>query len=353
MPSVMITGGLGFVGMHTARKLAERGERVVVLDPECRASQIEQGDVGWGGAKVAGAAAMTWLPPAARHVLSPYAQSIVFLHGDALNVSEVVAAMQRYDVDRIVHAASLFDPQIEFENPYAAFKVNVEAAVTVFEAARVMKTRRLVFLSSIAAYAPCQHEPMPETHPTTSIVSGSPSGPHGAAKAAAEVLGMTYYSAYGLDFIALRLSAGYGVGMRLPVHIRPMVESAVRGAPCVFEQGQMRREYIYIGDLAAGVVQALDVDASRLKQRIFNISTGVITTTEELAAAVRDVLPTANIKIGTGMSSLEASNVRIRGRLDISAARAQIDFAPKFDLRAGIAAFAADLREFMKDSSLA
>jgi UDP-glucose 4-epimerase len=337
---------MGFVGLHTARALAKRGDRVVIFDPECRASLIEQRDVGWGGARIEGSDPGSWLSPLARHLLGPARENIVFLHGDAINVSEVIEAVRQHGVEKIVHSASLFDPLLEFEHPYAAFKVNVEAAAAVFEAARVLKTGRLVYLSSIAAYGVREHEPIGEAHPTHSVVSGNPSGPHGAAKAAAEVLGMTYHSAYGVDFVGLRLAGAFGVGMRLPVHIRPMVECAVKNLACTFEQGEMRRDYIYIDDVVTGILSALDVAPDRLKQRIFNIGSGAITSTQELADAVRSVVPGAKIVLGTGMSELEASNIRMRGRLDITASREQLGFSPRHDLRAGIGAYAAELRRF-------
>lgn len=346
MSTVLITGGMGFVGLHVARDLAARGDRVIIFDPECRASLIEQNGGGWGHARLDGQAPESWLQPIARYVLGEHRKNVVFLHGDALNISEVTAAVRQYEVEKIIHAASLFDPLLEFEYPYAAFKVNVEAAVAAFEVARVMKLGRVVYLSSIAAYGVRQTEPIHESHPTHSITTGNPSGPHGAVKGATEVLGMTYYSAYNMDFVGLRLAAAYGTGMKLPLHIRPMVEAAVRGVACTFEQGEMRREYIHVDDVAAGIVLALDADPSRLKQRIFNLSTGAITSTQELAEAVRSVIPTAKIDVGQGMSALEASNFRMRGRLDISAAREQLGFSPRYDLKAGIAVFADDLRRF-------
>lgn len=134
--------------------------------------------------------------------------------------------------------------------------------------------------------------------------------------------------------------------MRLPVHIRPMVEAAVRNRTCTFEQGEMLRDYIYIDDAVAGILSALDIAPDRLKQRIFNIGSGEITSTQELADAVRSVMPRAEIVLGKGMSELEASNFRMRGRLDITASREQLGFSPKHDLRAGISAYADELRRF-------
>jgi len=345
MSTILITGGMGFVGIYTARELARRGDRVIVFDPDC-VSSIEQHGGSWGGAQVGDIDGSNWLPAVAKYVLGHFAEQVVFVRGNVLNIPELLDAVTRYKVEKIIHAAAIFDPLIEFENPYEAFKVNVEGAVSTFEIARLLKIGRVVFLSSVAAYGIKQYEPINEAHPTTSIESGNPSGPHGSVKVAAEVLGMTYYSAYGVDFVGLRLVAAFGVGMRLPLHIRPMVESAVDGVACLFEQGEMRREYMYIADTVQGVLKALDVDANVLSQRIFNLGSGVITSTQELADAVRSVIPRADIKVGTGMSDLEASNFRMRGSLDVTATRSQLGFVPAYNLNSGIAAYAQDLRDF-------
>jgi len=261
--------------------------------------------------------------------------------------------MKRYDVEKIIHAAALFDPLIEFENPYEAFKINVSGAVSTFEAARLQKIGRVIFLSSVAAYGIKQYEPIAETHPTYSIETGSPSGPHGSVKVAAEVLGMTYFSAYDVNFIGLRIVAAFGVGMRLPLHIRPMVESAVNNLTCIFDKGEMQREYMYIDDTVQGILKALDVDSNLVSQRIFNIGSGIITSTQELARVVQSVIPGADIQVGVGMSELEASNFRMRGRLDVTASNTQLGFSPKYDLKSGIAAYAQDLRKYQSRSSSA
>ncbi len=75
-------------------------------------------------------------------------------------------------------------------------------------------------------------------------------GTYGASKAAAEIVGLTYYSTNGIDFVALRNSAIYGHGMRYPMYIKPMVENSARGLPTRFAKGgDMRRDYSHVKDI--------------------------------------------------------------------------------------------------------
>jgi UDP-glucose 4-epimerase len=321
-----------------------RGDRAIIFDVACRSSQGELRGDGWGQAVRDPARLPDWLPEAARRTIGEASDALVLRHGDVCSLPELLSAISEHQVDSIVHAAAIFDPVLSLENPFETFRTNVDGAVCVCEAARIAKLRRLVHLSTIAVITAREYEPIDERHPLFNIEAGNPSGPHGSAKAAAEVLGMTYFSSYGVDWVGLRLSAVYGYGMRAAVHIRPMVEHALAGTPCVFEKGQMYRDYMYVDDAVAAVLKALDVEAGELRQRIFNIGSGEMTRTEDLAKAVKEVIPTAEIVIGADMTALESDNMQMRGRLDIGAAKRQLKWEPQYDLRRGIEAYALRVR---------
>ncbi|TMC15716.1 MAG: NAD(P)-dependent oxidoreductase [Chloroflexi bacterium] len=235
------------------------------------------------------------------------------------------------------HAAALYDPPYSLEEPALTFQVNVNGTINVLEAARFLGLQRVVQSSSIAVYAPRQYEPIDELHPILLPSAGNPLGSYGASKAAAEIVGLTYYSSNGVDFIALRNSAIYGYGMRYPMYIKPMVENSVRKLPTRFATGgDMRRDYTHVKDIAQAVIKALDVPASTLTQRIFNIGSGTMHSATEVAETVRKILPEADIEIGTGLSALEQSDMRARGTLDLTAARQQLKYEPRYSLEAGI-----------------
>jgi UDP-glucose 4-epimerase len=344
MNTVLVTGGMGHLGLYCAREIARRGDRAILFDIACTASNAEQDGVGWGDVRLE-PGNRYWFPREAQYILGDTAGQVVAVRGNILDLSEMLDVIQRYGVTRIINAAALFNPVLSFQNPMEAFRTNCAGAVSVFEAARIAKLGRVVHLSTVAVNSELRYEPVDERHPTFDISAGNPSGPHGAVKVASEVLGMTYHSAYGVDFISLRMSAVYGFGMRLALHVRPMVELSVQGKECVFPKGDMRRDYIYIDDAAQGILCGLYADQP-LAQRVFNIGSAVITSSGELADVVRDAIPGARIEIKGGMSALETSNSKMRGRLSIDAARQQLGFAPEFDLKRGIRAYAADLRKF-------
>lgn len=321
MSTIMITGGSGFLGTYVTQFLARRGDRVIVFDAVGPAPQL---------------AALT----------APYEQQIVRVRGQILDLASVMRCVQRYQVERIFNAAALYDPPYSLEEPAITFQVNINGIINVLEAARLFGVQRVVQSSSIAVYAPRQYEPIDERHPLQLPTAGNPLGPYGASKAAAEIVGLTYYSTSGIDFIALRNSAIYGFGMRYPMYIKPMVENSVRGLSTRFETGgDMRRDYTHVKDIAQAVVKALDVPGSALTQRAFNIGSGAMHSASQVAEAVRKALPGVDIEIGSGLSELEQSDMRARGMLDLSAARQQLKYEPQFSLEDGIRDYAEMFRQ--------
>ena len=312
MSTIMITGGAGFLGTYVTRMLAERGDRVVIFDAAGTASEL---------------AVLT----------APFEQNIVRVRSQILDLSSLLRCVQQYSVERIFHAAALYDPPYSLEDPAITFQVNVNGTINVLEAARFLGVKRVVHSSSIAVYAPRQYEPINEMHPILLPSAGNPLGPYGASKAAAEIVGLTYYSTNGVDFVALRNSAIYGYGMRYPMYIKPMIENSLRKQPTRFASGgDMRRDYTHVRDIAQAVLKALDAPASALTQRVFNIGSGTMHSATQVAETVRSLLPEADIEIAAGLSELEQSDMRARGTLDLTAARQQLKYEPGYSLETGI-----------------
>lgn len=312
MSTILLTGGSGFLGTYVAQRLAERGDHVVVFDT---------------------------VPPNAEMaaLTAPFEGSITRVRGQILDLASILRVVQQHKVERVFHAAALYDPPYSLEDPAITFQVNVTGTINILETARLAGVQRIVLSSSIAVYAPKQYEPIDELHPILLPSSGNPLGPYGASKAAAEIAALTYYSTNGIDVIGLRNSAIYGYGMRYPMYIKPMVENGVRGLPTHFATGgDMCRDYTHVKDIAQAVIKALDVHTSALTQRLFNIGSGEMHSASQVAETVRRVLPDADIEIGAGLSELEQSDMKARGMLDLSAARQQLKYEPQFSLEAGI-----------------
>jgi UDP-glucose 4-epimerase len=234
---------------------------------------------------------------------------------------------------------------LSLAQPTATYQTNVMGFVNVCEAARQFGVRRLVLVSSNAAYHGARGDHLVEADPVFSIERGNPAGHYGTSKMMQEAVALAYHSFHGLEVLILRVTAIYGFGMRSPMYIKPMVENAVRGRPTRFASGgPMKRDYTYVLDCVEGVKCALGAPAD-IGQRVLNMSAGRAVTAAEVAAIVRRTIPGADIEIGDSLSPLEAENVKMRASLDVSAAHSMLGWSPAWSIEAGIADYARRLRQ--------
>ena len=270
---------------------------------------------------------------------------------DRISLGQITDPARLFDVCRtnkinaVVHTAGMVGLEQSLSQPTATYQTNVMGFVNVAEAARQAGVRRLVLVSSNAAYHGPGGDRLLETDPVFSIERGNPAGHYGTSKMMQEAVALAYHSFHGMDVLILRVTAIYGFGMRSPMYIKPMVEDAVAGRRTRFASGgPMKRDYTYVLDCAAAILLALDAPSS--PQRVLNVSAGRAVTAAEVAEIVRKVLPGADIAIGDGLTPLEAENIKMRAPLDIQAARHALGWSPAWTLEAGIADYADRLRRF-------
>ena len=320
---ILITGGAGFIGSHVGRALAERGHTVFLMD-------VREADPG-----------VQWL-------LEPVRERVHFLKGSITDLPVLLSAIQKQGISKIVHTSAVIDLEVLVHQPCTAQKIMVEGHMNVLEAARLAEIGRVVFTSSIAVYAPVQYEPIDESHPVLLPQEGPTLASYSSFKLAAESIGLFYWAYHGVDFVALRLSAVYGFGMKYPMYVKPMVENSLCGLNAVFPTGgDMRRDYTYIQDVVSGVIQALDAPEP-LPSRIYNISCGApLHNAFRVAEAVKKLLPEAKIEIGGGLSDLEAKDLRNRGQLSIERAQKELGFTAKFTLEDGIGDYIQQYRNYI------
>ena len=325
--TILVTGGAGFIGSHVARQLADRGDRVVLVDLR---------------------------PPAAEAAwwLRPVADRVSFVQGSVEHWPEVMAAVRDAKPDAIVHTAAIGNPAAVQHKPLLALRVNVEGSLNCLEAARLFNVRRIVLFSSIGALPGIRYQPVDTNHPVVCSDEGPGSGFYGASKVAVEAFCYGYRRAFGTDFVVLRPSAVYGFGMQHPIFVKPMVEDAADGRPTRFANGrEFPRDYTHVEDVAQLTVRAVDAPAERVRDRLFYAATGrPLRTAGEVADVVRRLVPSADITIGPGLSETDQLEIRYRGVLSVDNAREQIGYEPRFaKLEDGIADYLETYRRYLAE----
>ena len=266
---VLVTGGAGYIGSHTAKALAQAGHEVVVLDNF-------SGGHRW---------AVKWGP---------------CVEGDLGDAALVTQALKTYGIDAVLHFAASIQVGESVRDPKKYFWNNVVNTLRLLDAMLATGVPHIVFSSSAAVYGNPESVPIPESHPTR------PVNPYGDTKLMMERALQWYGAAYGIRWAALRYfnAAGADPDGELgeehdpESHLIPLVIRAALGrAPYVevfgtdyaTPDGTAIRDYIHIVDLAAAHVKALQYLARGGESRALNLGTGEGHTVREVVAAVSKV----------------------------------------------------------------
>jgi UDP-glucose 4-epimerase len=280
--TVLITGGAGFIGSNLARRLADGGDRVRILD-----------DLSIGQ--------------------TAYLRGIPYdlVRGSLADPAVVRGAVA--GVDAIVHLAARAGIDDSVRDPLGTFEANVAWSVGLLDAARVAGVHRFVFASSNAAAG--DHPP-----PSDETDLPHPISPYGASKLAVEAYGQAYAATFGLAACALRFSNAYGPNS---LHKRSVVAAWLRagltGRPIEINgDGSQTRDFVFVDDLAGAVVAALAAPEADVAGELFQAGTGVETTVTQLADAIAAAVGgTVEIRHGPARVGDVARNV---ARVDKAAA---------------------------------
>lgn len=275
---ILVTGGAGYIGSHTARHLAARGDDVVVLDSLLTGHRAAVGD----------------LP---------------LILGDIRDAELVESTVRDHRIESVVHFAGLKSVEASVGDPFGYFEVNVGGSMTLARAAIAGGVRSLVFSSSCAVYGQPDRLPIDEQGALT------PENPYGETKLATERLLRSLEAATGLRTVALRYfnAAGAaddgstGEDWAGAVNLIPSVlraaagnEDFVRifGTDFDTPDGTAIRDYVHVLDLAAAHALALDHLAGGGGSVAVNIGTG-------RGSSVREVITAAESVVGHPIAVLE------------------------------------------------
>ncbi|THD58372.1 UDP-glucose 4-epimerase GalE [Phenylobacterium sp.] len=268
-PAVLVTGGAGYIGAHTAKALDEQGFLPVVYD---NLSSGFREAVRWGP----------------------------FIHGDLRDRAALGEAIAAYDVSAVIHFAGLIEVGRSTKKPDLFWDINVAGTTNLLTVMRERGVGRLVFSSSAAVYGQGGRSTQESI---TESAEKAPSSPYGDTKLAAEWMIAAQCRAYGLTAVALRYfnAAGadpsglIGEAHEPETHLLPLAIAAALGdgpALTVFGQdfqtpdGTCLRDYIHVTDLAAAHVAALRVDLPPGAFEAVNVGTGEGQSVSQVVAAV-------------------------------------------------------------------
>ena len=257
---VVLVGGAGLIGSHTADALLSEDVREVVIYDNFVRGRVEN-------------LASALADPRVR---------IFDIGGDILQTDILEAALE--GADGVFHFAALWLLQCH-EFPRSAFDVNVRGTFNVMEACVKKGVRRLVHSSSASVYGDAVEEPMTEDHPFNN------KNFYGATKIAGEAMLRAFHHRYGLDYVGLRYMNVYGPrqdyhGAYIVV-IMKMLDAIDRGeSPTILGDGTEAFDFVAVED--CGLANACAMKAE-VTDRFYNVGTGTRTSLRELAELILEI----------------------------------------------------------------
>lgn len=251
---ILITGGAGFIGSHIADRFLALGHQVTVLD---NLSMGLKANV-----------------PGEAH----------FIEGDITDGTMLDALCKEHRFEVTVHLAAQMDVRQSVADPMFDLRVNVMGTLNLLQAGIESGLQRFIFASTGGAiYGEQKSFPADESHPT------QPVSPYGISKLAAEKYIQFYHSHHGLGYAILRYGNVYGP--RQNPHgeagvVAIFSKKLVRGEAAIINgDGLQTRDYIYVDDVVAANVAALEYEGNLL----MNVGTGIETDVVSLYAHLASI----------------------------------------------------------------
>jgi UDP-glucose 4-epimerase len=296
---VLVTGGAGFIGSHVVDRLVAAGLRPRILDqrpsPWHRSGEIET------------------------------------VIGDVRRLDDVLRAAQ--GCSAICHLAAAADVAEVHAQPAWATELNTTGTLNVLEAARQLEIGRVVYASTVWVYSDVDAEEVDEED-----LLPQPAHLYTAGKLAGEMYCRSYAELYGLRSTVLRFGIPYGPRARPAAVIPSFVARAHRGEPLTIAgTGDQERSFVYVEDLADGVVRGLAPEAAG---RTYNLAGTETTTIRKLAELVCEEVATTEIVHAEGRAG-DLRGARIR----CDRAQAELGWSATTPLREGVRRYACWMRE--------
>jgi UDP-glucose-4-epimerase GalE len=309
--AILVTGGAGYIGSHTAKALNACGYVPVVFD---NLSSGYREAVGWGP----------------------------FVHGDIRDSAALREVIDVYRPEAVIHFAGLIEVGRSMVRPDLFYDINVTGLARVLGAMRDGGVRRLVFSSSAAVYGQGGVQPAL----LTEDLPKAPSSCYGETKLIGEWMIADFCRAFDIEAVALRYfnAAGADRGGQIgeahhpETHLIPLAISAALGrgpALTVFgrdfdtSDGTCLRDYIHVADLAAAHVAALEAGLATGGFEALNVGTGtghsVAQVIDAVSAATGRLVPhSLGARRAGDPPSLVADPTKALGLLGWSAQRSAL-----------------------------
>ncbi|PLK27172.1 GDP-mannose 4,6-dehydratase [Novosphingobium sp. TH158] len=327
---ILVTGAAGFIGFSLSRVLLARGDEVIGVDcvndyydvslKEARLAQLRE----LGGSR------------------------FTFVRQDFADYEGLVAALEPYRFDRVVHLGAQAGVRYSITHPHAYLHANLAGHLNLLEISRHRGVENMVYASSSSVYGGNTKLPF-----SVDDRVDQPISLYAATKKADELMSETYAHLYRLPLTGLRFFTVYGPWGRPDMMMWLFTKAILAGQPIpVFNHGDMWRDFTYVDDIIAGVVACLDNPApddgavkaggSTKPHRLYNIGNH---KSEHLMRVIEILEEQLGRKAEIDFQPMQAGDVR-QSFADIDAISGDLGYKPTTSIDVGVPKFVAWYKEY-------
>ena len=295
---VLVIGGAGFIGKYLVKSLIENGNVITIFDNFSNSSKKSISHLIDIGAKV--------------------------IEGDITKPDEISDAVK--DQEIIIHLAAKISVQESIRNPSETFQVNVDGTKNVLVACEKNGVKKIIIASSAAVYG----KSLPDIKLTEESKT-NPISPYGESKVKMEQMIKNFIPEHDINCIILRFFNIYGVGQsdEYAGVITKFIKRITQNKPLeIFGDGLQTRDFVSVYDVINSIQNAISND----KNGTYNIATGKSITIRSLA---KQMILLSGKKLEIKFAPSKKGEIK-HSQADISLAKNNLGYYPKFELREGI-----------------
>ena len=265
MNRILLTGGFGYIGSHTAAILSDRNEEFVIYD---NFSNIKLDIV--------------------KRLEETTNKKINYVNGDIRDTDKLINVIKNKKISSVIHFAALKSIEDSVNKPIEYYDVNVLGTISLLKAMQISEVKKLLFSSSASIYGEPEYLPIDEKHPLNAL------NPYGESKLIVEkILSDLSYSDSKWSIVSLRYFNPIGAHINGLIGDDPLLENTKNLMPSIINvakglkeivnvygddyetpDGTGIRDYIHVMDLADAHVKSLTYIEKFTGFDVFNLGTG-------------------------------------------------------------------------------
>jgi UDP-glucuronate 4-epimerase len=351
---ILVTGTAGFIGYHLAKKLLERGDKVIGLD---NINDYYDVNLKYARLNELGIDKNELLEN--KLIQSKTYSNHKFVKMDLSDTKSIYELFKSEKFDAVCNLAAQAGVRYSIENPHAYIDSNIKGFMNILEACRHNDIKNLSYASSSSVYGLNKAQPF-----KTSDHTDHPISLYAATKKSNEMMAHTYSHLYNISTTGLRFFTVYGPWGRPDMAPMLFADAILNNrAIKVFNHGNMSRDFTYVADIVDGLIKVIDNPAKSLQNfdaqnprpdissapyRIYNIGNNAPV---QLLDFIETLESTIGIEAKKNFMDMQAGDV-VSTYADTSDLINDFDYKPDTKLSDGIGEFVKWYRKFYNKGAI-